>query len=116
MDKYNTLLPGDLHWFLSGIAFRTESLVWRCQLGLAPTYLCRPVSGARDSRPLRSAVDPICPYSGNHQNRIFSMSGPEVWNDLPQELRLFLRLSTNTCLGHLKTYLYDLTGVGNVSE
>jgi len=40
------------------------------------------------------------------QNRAFSVVGPRVWNDLPQELRLFPRLCTDTFLGHLKTYLF----------
>ena len=49
-----------LHWLpvRQRIEYRVASLVWRCQLGLAPTYLldlCRPVSGTRSSRSLRSA-------------------------------------------------------------
>src|SRR6218665_2597646 len=39
-----------LHWLpiRQRIEYRVTSMVWRCQLGLAPTYLidlCRPVSG-----------------------------------------------------------------------
>src|SRR5688572_8507541 len=40
------------------IEYRVAFLVWRCQLGLAPSYLldlCRPVSTIRSSRSLRSA-------------------------------------------------------------
>src|SRR6218665_3059201 len=49
-----------LHWLpiRQRIQYRVVSLVWRCQLGLAPAYLrvlCRPVSGAQGSRSLRSA-------------------------------------------------------------
>ena len=49
-----------LHWLpvRQRIQYRVVSLVWRCQLGLAPAYLrdlCRPVSGAQASRSLRSA-------------------------------------------------------------
>jgi len=49
-----------LHWLpiRQRIEYRVASMVWRCQLGLAPTYLidlCRPVSGSRSSRSLRSS-------------------------------------------------------------
>jgi len=30
------------------------------------------------------------------QNRAFSVAGPRVWNDLPQELRLFPRFCTDS--------------------
>jgi len=36
------------------------------------------------------------------QNRTFSVVGPRVLNDFPQELRLFPGLRTNTFLGYLK--------------
>src|SRR6218665_944851 len=95
--------------FLSGSAFRIViSLVWRYQLGLALAYLrdlCRPVSGAQSSQSLRSA-ERVFWWSRtvSMQNRTFSVVGPRVWNDLPQELCLFPRLCTDTFLGHLKTY------------
>jgi len=49
-----------LHWLpiRQRIEYRVTSMVWRCQLGLAPTYLidlCRPVSGSRGSCSLRSS-------------------------------------------------------------
>ena len=40
------------------IEYRVASLVWRCQLGIAPIYLidvCRSVSGIASGRSLRSA-------------------------------------------------------------
>src|SRR6218665_1582043 len=93
-----------LHWLpvRQRIQYRVASLVWRCQLGLAPAYLmdlCRPVSsllGARSSRSLRSAergvlVVPFAPAAAL-QNCAFSVAGTRVRNDLPQELRLFPRL------------------------
>src|SRR6218665_1176978 len=73
------------------------------------------VSGAQGSRSLRSAEKGILvvPFArtASMQNRSFSVAGPRVWNDLPQELRLFPRLCTDTFLGHLKTYLFVRTGV-----
>src|SRR6218665_310788 len=49
-----------LHWLpiRQRIEYRVTSMVWRYQMGLAPTYLidlCRPVSGSRSSRSLRSS-------------------------------------------------------------
>src|SRR6218665_1264877 len=49
-----------LHWLpiRQRIEYRVASLVWRCQLGVAPTYLidlCRPVSGSGSSGYLRSS-------------------------------------------------------------
>ena len=107
-----------LHW-----QYRVVSLVWRCQLGHAPAYLidlCQPVSGAQGSRSLRSAERGVLvvPFActASMQYRAFSVAGLRVWNDLPQELRLFSRLCTDTFLGHLKTYLFVRTGVGSTSE
>src|SRR6218665_850773 len=101
------------------IEHRVVSLVWRCQLGLAPAYLidlCRPVSGAWASRSLHSAE--VVPFARTAatQNHIFSVAGHRVWNDLPQELHLFPRLCTDTFLGHLKTYLFVHIGAGSASE
>jgi len=111
-----------LHW-LQRIEYRVVSLVWRCQLGLAPTYLIDlywPVLGARGSQPLRYAERGVLvvPFARTvaMQNRAFSVVGPRVWNDLPQELHLFIILCTDTFLGHLKTYLFVCTGVGSASE
>ena len=50
------------------------------------------------------------------QNRAFSVAGPRVLNNLPQELLLFLRLCTDTFPGHLKTFHVVRTGDGSASE
>src|SRR6218665_1857841 len=72
-----------LHWLpiRQRIEHRVASMVWRCQLGLAPTYLidlCRPVSGSRSSRSMRSSV--------RGQSRACSVVAPTVWNGLPPAL------------------------------
>src|SRR6218665_805462 len=123
--------------FPSGSAFSTESSLWSgganlvfttlpktsLSARLAPAYLRdlgRPVSGAQGRGSLRSAERGILvvPFArtASMQNRSFSVAGPRVSNDLPQELRLFPRLCTDTFLGHLKTYLFVRTGVGSASE
>src|SRR6218665_80594 len=100
-----------LHWLpvRQRIQHRVVSLVWRCQRGLAPTYLidlCRPVSGARGRRSLLSAERGFCwsrlPVQRLCRNRAFSVAGPRVLNDLPQELRLFPILCTDTFLDYVK--------------
>ena len=75
-----------LHWLpiRQPIEYRVASMVWRCQLGLVPTYLidlCRPVSGSRISRSLRSserevALSPVHPYHYHAEPRLFCC-GPD---------------------------------------
>src|SRR6218665_3998455 len=92
--------------FLSGSALSIESsLVWRCQFGLAPAYLhysdkslsasVGPVSVARSSSAERGVQLVQFARAAAMQNRAFSVAGPRVWNDLPQELRLLRRLCTD---------------------
>ena len=84
--------------------------------------LCRPVSGAQGSRSLRSVERGVLVVQfariASTQNRAFSVAGPRVWNDLPQELCLSPRLCwpADTFLGHLKIYLFVRNGVGSASE
>ena len=114
-----------LHWLpvRQRIEYRISSLIWRCQLGLAPSYLldlCRPVLSARTGRSLRSAVREVLfvPFArtSTMQSRAFSVVGPVVWNALPLELRLFPRSLSDTFYKHLKTVLFVRTGVGSASE
>src|SRR6218665_2808168 len=80
-----------------------RSLVWRCQLSLAPTYLidlCRPVSGSRSSRSLRSSERGLLsvPFACTAimQSRACSVVAPTVWNSLPPALRLLPRTLSDT--------------------
>src|SRR6218665_224660 len=86
-----------LHWLpiRQHIEYRVASMVWRCQLGLAPTYLidlCRPVSGSRSSHSLRSSERELLsvPFARTMQSRASSVVAPTVWNSLPPALRLLL--------------------------
>src|SRR6218665_3458245 len=85
-------------------------LVWRCQLGLATTYLidlCRPVSGSRSSRSLRSSERGLLsvPFARTTimQSRACSVVAPTVWNSLPPALRLLPRTLSDTFYNQLKT-------------
>lgn len=79
------------------IQYWVASLVWRCLLGLDPTYLiglCRYVSGIAGGRSRRSAgrgspFSPVCSYY-YHANPRFCMNG------LNLELRLLSRLLSDT--------------------
>src|SRR6218665_3131979 len=85
-----------LHWLpiRQSIEYRVASMVWRCQLGLAPTYvidLCRPVLGSRNGRSLRSSERGLLSVPFAHttimQSRTCSVVAPTVWNSLPPALR-----------------------------
>src|SRR6218665_549600 len=104
-------------------AYKVASLVWRCQLGIAPIYLidlCRSVSGIASGRSLRSAGRGVlsAPFARTTlmQVRAFCVNGPSVWNGLPLELRLLSRMLSDTFYRHLKTVLFDRAGVESASE
>ena len=124
-DHVSNYMLESLHWLpiRQRIEYRIASLVWRCQLGLAPTYLldlCRPVSEAQGSRSLRSAGKGVLtvPFArtSTMQSRAFSVVGPVVWNGLPLELRLLPRSLSDTFYNRLKTVLFGRAGVGSTSE
>src|SRR6218665_2449437 len=112
-----------LHWLpvRQRIPCRVVFLVWRCQLGLAPAYLidlCRPVSGARGRRFLRSAERGFW-WSRLPVQRL-CRTAHFVWRALGFGMisirRLFPWLCTDTILGHLKTRLFVRTVFGSASE
>src|SRR6218665_164771 len=117
-----------LHWLQiqKRMQYRGASLVWRCQLGLAPTYLidlCRPLWGFSSSRSLRSSERGLfsVPFARTTimQSRACSVVGlvaPTVWNSLPPALRLLPRTLSDTFYNQLKTVLFDRAGVGSTSE
>src|SRR6218665_3986168 len=99
-----------LHWLpiRQRIEYRFASMVLRCQLGLAPTYLidlCRPVSGSRSSRSSERGLLSV-PFASTTimQSCACSVVAPTVWNSLPPALRLLPRT------------LSDRAGVGSTSE
>src|SRR6218665_3544705 len=78
-----------LHWLplQQRIIFRIGALVWRCFLGLAPSYLrylCCPTPGTRGRSSLRSLEQGLLsvPFArtSTTQVRAFSVVGPSVWN------------------------------------
>ena len=86
----------ELHWL--PVRFRPEfkicMFVRNCLVGTAPAYLqelCIAVSSSAGRRSLRSASrgDLVVPRADTTRfgRRGFSVSGPAIWNSLPQEVR-----------------------------
>src|SRR6218665_3620451 len=82
------------------IEYKVASLLWRCQLGIAPIYLidlCRSVSGiaSASGRSLRSVgrevLSVLFARTTLMQVRAFCVNGLSVWNAPPLELRLLSR-------------------------
>ena len=89
-------IRSELHWL--PVRFRPEFkiclLVRNCLIGTAPAYLqelCVAVSSSAGRRNLRSASrgDLVVPRADTTRfgRRGFSVSGPAIWNSLPQEVR-----------------------------
>ena len=101
-----TLILRELHWLpvAQRIQYKIAMLVNKCLRGLAPPYLaelCRPVvhlTGKLDVQRTATAIG----------RRNFAVSGPEIWNSLPAELRLST-LSTATFARLLKAHLFVST-------
>src|SRR6218665_152754 len=79
---------GVLRWLPARqrIWYKVASLVWRCQLDIAPIYLidlCRHVSGIA-----RCALREGGLLVSHMQVRAFCVNAPSVWNGLPLMLRL----------------------------
>jgi len=82
-----------------------------CLRGLTPPYLaelCQPVDELAGRQHLRSAASgklSVQQTATTIGHRNFAVSGPDIWNGLPTDLRLS-SLSTATFAGHLKEHLF----------
>ena len=104
----------DLHWLdvIDHVQFRIATAVHRCRHGMAPEYLselCYPVN-LRPSRYLlqssqsnQLSVPPVKFLS--YGSRSFAVTGPTVWNNLPEYLR-DPELSVDNFRRQLKTFLF----------
>ena len=110
-DRENNHHHHHHHHHIEHLQFRTAVTVHRCLNGLAPAYLtelCTPVTQSRSSCRLRSsyrnrlAVPSVKLTLGS---RSFSVSGPTVWNALPDYLRN-PTLSIDVFKRYLKTFLF----------
>src|SRR6218665_3445878 len=80
-----------LHWLpvLQRIHYRLSTIVWRCVLGIAPTYLLGLFTltsscTGRQSLRFASRGDFVVAHARTaiKQHRAFSIVGPSVWNTI----------------------------------
>ena len=114
-SRISSAIRDKLHWLpIEGrIRYKIALLVRHCIAGMAPEYLvelCRPVCLSTGRQSLRSASrgDLVVPRyrlkrSGH---KAFAVSGPQIWNSLPVEIR---RSSDNLTLfkKKLKSHLFQ---------
>ena len=91
------------------IKFKVLLLVFKCLNGSAPLYLSELLSPYRPSRSLRSSSSNLLvKQSSNFKYyglRAFRSAGPELWNSLPNDLRLVTSLDRFKIM--IKTYLFN---------
>ena len=108
-----------LHWLpvQQWIEYRVFSLVWQCQLRLAPAYLtdlCQPMLGSGGSHSVERGSGGMFACIAPIQNRAFSAVNSRVWNSFPQELRLSRTSRANTFYGRPIRKPTFLSGLGLV--
>ena len=105
-----------LHWLPINqrIEFKICTYVFKCLHGNAPPYLCEmitPVAAVESLRRNRSAAQGKLKVprtkSVGFGGRSFAVSGPTLWNNLPNELRDDT-LNIKTFQSKLKTHLFSL--------
>ena len=85
----------NLHWLpvVERSKFKILTMVYKSLHGLAPGYLQELIVPYEPSRTLRSANSNLLCVDKSRVKfgeRAFSRSGPTLWNDLPQEIKLSL--------------------------
>jgi len=104
-----------LHWLpiQQRILYRLSSIVWRCVLGIAPTYLLdlftlTSTCSGRQSLHSASRGDFVVPHDRTaiKQHRAYSIVGPSAWNSLPSELRSLPRDLSSLFYKLLKTFIF----------
>jgi hypothetical protein len=112
--KYDHITPllRSLHWLPINdrISYKLATLVYKCLNDSAPDYLSSCLELYLQSRPLRSASDPLALRIPRVKlvsagQRAFSYAGPAAWNPLPLQLRQ--SPSLDTFMTRLKTHLFE---------
>ena len=97
----------DLHWlpFSERVKFKILLLTFKALHQQSPTYIQDLITRYLPSRSLRSSSTlSVNPVSFNLKSRALSVSAPELWNKLPDDIRSCENLSL---FKHkLKTYLF----------
>ena len=113
--KYNHITPvlEELHWLKNDgrIEYKIALQMYKCLSNEGPAYLTRdlvPVASFPRKQVLRSAKSKdVVPNKHKLKSlglRRFSVSGPKLWNNLPNSLES--SSSTNSFCRSLKTYLF----------
>ena len=105
-----TLILFDLHWLpvSERIKFKILLLTFKALHQQSPTYIQDLITRYLPSRSLRSSstlsLNPVSFNLKTYGSRAFSVSAPELWNKLPDDIRS----RENRCLlrHRLKTYLF----------
>ena len=112
-DEHITETLKKLHWLPveARIRYKILLLVYKALNGLAPSYIQDLLQKYTTSRCLRSTGKQqlAIPKSStkSYGDRAFSIAGPNLWNNLPLELRC--AESVNIFKSKLKTYLFTLS-------
>ena len=112
-DEHITETLKKLHWLPveARIRYKILLLVYKALNGLAPSYIQDLLQKYTTSRCLRSTGKQqlAIPRSStkSYGDRAFSIAGPNLWNNLPLELRC--AESVNIFKSKLKTYLFTLS-------
>ena len=112
-DKQERITPllKRLHWLPVPlrIDFKLLLLTYKIVNGLAPSYLCELLIPRNLPRELRSSS--TCNFkipqarTTSYGDRAFSIAAPQLWNDLPPEIREAPTLSSFK--SKLKTHLFN---------
>ena len=112
-DKKDHITPHlkTLHWLPVPlrIDFKLLLITYKIVNGLAPSYLCELLIPRNIPRELRSSS--TCNFkiprsrTTSYGDRAFSVAAPQLWNDLPPEIRDAPTLSTFKT--KLKTHLFS---------
>src|SRR6218665_1034651 len=114
-----------LHWLpvRQRIRYRLSTIVWRCALGIAPTYLLELfilTSSCTGRQYLRFASrgDFVVTHARTaiKQHRAFSIVGPSLWNSLPPEICSLPRDLSSLFYKLLKTFIFARAWAGSASE
>src|SRR6218665_1573098 len=105
------------------IHYRLSNIIWRCVLGIAPTYFLELfilTSSCTGRQSLRSASsgDFVVPHARIpiKQHRAFLIVCPSVWNSLPSEIRSPPRDLSSSFYKILKTFIFARAWAGSASE
>ena len=100
----------DLHWLpvMQRSQFKVLTLVYKALHNEAPSYISEMLQSYQPKRTLRSTKSNLLVAKKTRVRygaRAFSVSGPSLWNNLPQEIRDSNSLSMFK--RRLKTYLFQ---------